>query len=492
MTYVEEKNLEQFISIKNITLYANRQAIEAIYHASVSMGGVESVLGHIVAGDIPQFASCISENVEFRDYSQTVRDARMGVFSIFIGVDDDKLYKVEPHRNDCLDFMAYPVEGDDVSMHKWRRTQIEKHINEQPGVHKDKSPMFNMYIIAMMSMFGTGEEKVVEEVNPQDNTRTVIRERVIEREKEPELEGIFRNFMAEAITKVAIDDMVPRIKQKIIDEFGIEPQKHVVKIFNNERQFDGVVHEMFDTVLHYLANKTPVYMYGPTGTGKGELVKQVAKALGTDLYAMNSVTDEFKIAGFIDANGIYHETEFFKAFTNGGLFFLDEMDASAPEVLVCLNMAIADGYFAFPNGRFEAHDDFRIVAAGNTLGTGADAMYTGRLQLDAASLNRFSVVPVGYDRRIDEFVCDGDQELVEFAQQYRKSLKECGLPGACSYRNLSQIKVSQAAMSDEKALCFCLTKEMNRDDINTIIGRGLFDEGNRYFKALKNVESLVG
>ena len=56
---------------------------------------------------------------------------------------------------------------------------------------------------------------------------------------------------------------------------------------------------------------------------------------------------------------------------NGGLFFLDEMDASIPEVLVLLNAAIANGYFEFPNGKITAHEDFRVVAAGNTVGSGA-------------------------------------------------------------------------------------------------------------------------
>lgn len=46
--------------------------------------------------------------------------------------------------------------------------------------------------------------------------------------------------------------------------------------------------------------------------------------------------------------GNYQETQFFKAFTEGGLFMLDEMDASIPEVLVILNAAIANRYFDFP------------------------------------------------------------------------------------------------------------------------------------------------
>lgn len=60
----------------------------------------------------------------------------------------------------------------------------------------------------------------------------------------------------------------------------------------------------------------------------------------------------------------------YKAFKYGGLFMLDEMDASIPEVLIILNAAIANRYFDFPApiGYVEAHPNFRVVSAGNTFG----------------------------------------------------------------------------------------------------------------------------
>ena len=92
-------------------------------------------------------------------------------------------------------------------------------------------------------------------------------------------------------------------------------------------------------------------------------MKQVAKALGLDFYFTNAVTQEYKITGFTDANGRYQETQFYKAFKNGGLFMLDEMDASIPEVLVILNAAIANGYFDFPApiGFVEAHRTLELL-----------------------------------------------------------------------------------------------------------------------------------
>ena len=92
---------------------------------------------------------------------------------------------------------------------------------------------------------------------------------------------------------------------------------------------------------------------------------------------MSTVTQEFKFTGYQDGNGLYHDTNFYKAVKNGGLFFMDEMDSSASEVLVGLNACLANGYFDFPNGTIQAHKDFRVISAGNTIGRGATDDYAG-------------------------------------------------------------------------------------------------------------------
>ena len=79
---------------------------------------------------------------------------------------------------------------------------------------------------------------------------------------------------------------------------------------------------------------------------------------------------------------------------------MDEMDASIPETLIILNAAIANRYFDFPNGKVSANPNFRVIAAGNTVGTGADNNYTGRYCLDRASLDRFAMVNIDYSEKI--------------------------------------------------------------------------------------------
>ena len=209
-----------------------------------------------------------------------------------------------------------------------------------------------------------------------------------------ELEKLLIQTIAAASVDKIIEEAKPKLSEFITKTFGILPKVTKVESPKGTHEVKGVTHEAFEKVLNLVNLDIPVFLSGPAGTGKNVICKQVAQALGIDFYFTNAVTQEYQIKGFIDANGTFHETEFYKAFTNGGLFFLDEMDGSIPETLIMLNAAIANRYFDFPTGKVEAHPDFRVIAAGNTVGTGADIEYTGRYQLDASSLDRFGLVKV--------------------------------------------------------------------------------------------------
>ena len=212
-----------------------------------------------------------------------------------------------------------------------------------------------------------------------------------------------------------IKDLRHTCDEFLLENYGAIKRKIVYEVNEKKVDFgDEVVHNKFETVMKFVSANEPVFLTGAAGSGKNVLCKQVAKALGLEFYFSNAVTQEYKITGFTDAMGTFHETQFYKAFKNGGLFMLDEMDASIPEVLVILNAAIANRYFDFPApiGYVEAHPDFRVVAAGNTFGLGADMEYVGRNQLDMASLDRFAVVEVDYDKDIEMSVAN-NKELAE-------------------------------------------------------------------------------
>lgn len=246
-----------------------------------------------------------------------------------------------------------------------------------------------------------------------------------------------------------------------------------------------VKHSEYDTIKACIENDIPVYLAGPAGSGKNHTLEQISWDLGLEFYFTNSVQQEYKLTGFIDAGGNYHETEFYKAFVNGGIFFLDEMDASIPEVLVLLNAAIANRYFEFPNGKVKAHKNFRVVAAGNTVGSGADEMYTGRLVLDQATLDRFVIINFDYDRTIEMFLAKGNKELVDFIEELRTVAKQNGIRATFSYRCISMVtKLEKTGMAIDKILRITVFKGMEIDTINTLKNRY---SNNRYYKELEKV-----
>lgn len=260
----------------------------------------------------------------------------------------------------------------------------------------------------------------------------------------------------------------------IFEKYGKLPQKEiVVKLPDGTKKSTGTVqHEMFETVLKYLVADVPVFMAGPAGTGKSSIAKNAAKALDLDFYFSGAVSDIYKFTGFVDANGHYSKTQFYDFCTNGGVFFLDEMDASIPEVLVALNAAIANRYFDFPCGKVELNEKCRFICAGNTYGNGADAQYTGRYQLDGATLDRFAVLDIDYSNDIFNAVSNGNKELIRFISDLRKAAKAVGASLILSYRAAQNVTAMESVGLDTKSCVKqCIAKGLSADTAHMISER---------------------
>lgn len=289
--------------------------------------------------------------------------------------------------------------------------------------------------------------------------------------------GILEQAVIQLISKTQTERIESEIMGQVQDavrdfiksEYGTIERKITTVVDGKKVEQKGILHEKFDTVLKFVANNEPVFLTGPAGSGKNVICKQVAETLGLDFYFTNAVTQEYKLTGFTDAMGNYQETQFYKAFTQGGVFMLDEMDASIPEVLVILNAAIANRYFDFPApiGYVEAHPDFRVVAAGNTTGQGANFEYVGRNQLDGASLDRFAIVKIDYSETIENSLSQ-DSEVVEFCRDFRRAANESGLNIIVSYRAIGRLAKMIQILDTEEALETCLLKGIEKDDVNMI------------------------
>jgi len=226
--------------------------------------------------------------------------------------------------------------------------------------------------------------------------------------------------------------------------------KHVeVKRVDGTAVDVGAQHKDFDTLLTMVCTGVPVYMVGPSGSGKTHAAEAVAKALGLT-YHCQSVSQQTTVSyllGYMDANGNYITTEFRKAYENGGVFMLDEIDAGNSNVLLVLNSALANNSCAFADGMIKRHDDFRLIAAGNTFGRGADRQYVGRCQLDESSLKRFASLVWDYDEDLERAI-SGDIDWTVYVQSTRRAAAELQLRVVISPRQSIQGALLLAAGLD--------------------------------------------
>lgn len=326
---------------------------------------------------------------------------------------------------------------------------------------------------------------------PQSKDKTPIVENPAEPVKPTTPQTTLENLIAKSVAELSVNSVMetakPFIEKYVSETFGILPKAIIeVKTETDTKKVTGFTHHEFETILKLVAADIPVFLTGPAGCGKNVICKQIAEALGKEFYFSNAVTQEYKITGFIDANGKYQETQFYKAFTQGGVFMLDEMDASTPEVLVILNAAIANRYFDFPIGRVEAHPDFRIVAAGNTYGTGADIEYTGRFQLDASSLDRFAIIEVSYDQDIELAIAGGDKEVVQFVHAFREALSAADIKFTVSYRAIERLVKLKSMFDTQKAIQLAVLRGMDKDDAQ-MLAKNLPTVNNQYVYELKKM-----
>lgn len=196
---------------------------------------------------------------------------------------------------------------------------------------------------------------------------------------------------------------------------------------------DGVVQALPDAPRHYLFSEVlqtvdlniPAALVGPAGAGKSTFCMQIADALKLKFYLQNGVTGAHELTGYMDAHGKYVTTPFRQAFQHGGLILVDEVDTSEAGALKWINTALANGHAGFPDqpDPILKHQDFRVVIAANTFGTGADRLYVGANQLDASTLDRFVFFDFRYDEKLEIILASNDN-WVRRVQALRKGAEK--------------------------------------------------------------------
>lgn len=233
---------------------------------------------------------------------------------------------------------------------------------------------------------------------------------------------------------------------RILNE-GIVRQEIVIKDGDTVRELKGeVFHPRFQWLMKLALAGKPIFIPGPTGSGKTHLGQQLARALGRPfgMISCSPGMTETKLAGrsipkLMTGEDVYRSTEFVKCYEHGGVFLFDEMDAADATVLLVINSALANGVMPLPdrtdNAYAKMHKDFVCIGAANTFGAGADRQYVGRNRLDEATLDRFRMgtVPIDYAPAIERALCP-DPTLYDTFILWRNAIRANRLERVLSTR----------------------------------------------------------
>lgn len=262
--------------------------------------------------------------------------------------------------------------------------------------------------------------------------------------------------------KQAVDrDEVTAIVKGIVDAL-VFPTRTVIVRDEVKRTVEGNTHTQLADVTTAVLAGEHVMMVGPAGTGKSTIAEQAAEALGLESYSisLSPQTPASAFLGYMDATGNYVRTLFRESYENGGLFHFDEVDNAHPSVLAVINAALANGRMAFPDGMVKRSADFRAVASANTYGRGATRQYVGRQAIDAATLDRFTVLTIEIDEALETALCNATgatedtvaRVLIEVRLMRRKA-DENGLSVVLSPRaTVGMCKLLTAGMSWDAAI----------------------------------------
>lgn len=260
--------------------------------------------------------------------------------------------------------------------------------------------------------------------------------------------------------------VISKLIEEKIDRLA--PRKIEITRDGKTLQLDAAIrHKLFEPALKSITCG-PLALVGPAGAGKTTLAQQVADALQVPFYFTGAIASEYKLMGFIDANGRVVGTAFRKAFTEGGLFLFDEIDASLPQAVLAFNNALANDHCDFPDGNFARHKDFYVMAAANTYWSGADRVYVGRNQLDGASLDRFIFMTLEYDEDMESRLTD-NKDWLEHVQLAREAVKLLKIRHIVSPRaTIYGTKMLAQGLSHIQAEMMTIFKGMPGEDVKRV------------------------
>lgn len=214
----------------------------------------------------------------------------------------------------------------------------------------------------------------------------------------------------------------PRVSKKVSELFNIEEEEDVaanphrrfttrsLSVFSEPSIFTPAIDEDYifpEKALHRilmalaLPSRNRLWLHGYAGTGKTQLVMQVAARTNYGLMRINgdaNISRRQLVGDWTVRNGetVFQHGVLPNAMREGHILLIDEIDNLNPAVLSILRGVLEDPstLVLLENGGevIKAHPDFRVMATANTAGAGDDSgLFLTSRALSVADRQRFSV-----------------------------------------------------------------------------------------------------
>lgn len=298
-----------------------------------------------------------------------------------------------------------PTNGDTLN-------QGSRSVKPVPFVMPDNADPLTRAILQAVSPYlpqGGGPADVNEEqveAIADKSARSAVTEALLEFEKDGFKKQLEKHLGNGSFPKERITELFNELSANLVKRIEFVTSTGEVKTI------EGLMHPQVTQLAAWLKAGVPVWAWSKAGSGKTESGRQIAVMLEVEPYivSVDPTLTVSKLLGYRNvANGDYVEGYIYKAYKEGGLVVLDEIDTGDPGVIASINAMLSNKFYLFPNNETVArHPKFYCMAAANTKGTGAVAGYTARNRLDAATLDRFAIIEFKYDTGLETALSCGE------------------------------------------------------------------------------------